>query len=58
MLCFANVFGPKNDSPVNFSSFFNDLNNFSPYDVILEEDFNLILNNDRGKNGGASQHSN
>ena len=38
--------------------FFNDLNNFSSYDVILGGDFNLILNNDLDKISGAFQCSN
>ena len=58
MLCSANVYGPNNDNPMFFSIFCNDLNNFSSYDVILGGDFNLILNNDLDKIGGASQHSN
>ena len=58
MLCLANVYGPNNDNPHVFSNFFNDLNNFLSYDVILGGDFNLILNNDLDKIGGASQHSN
>ena len=32
MLYFANVYGPNNKNPMFFSSFFNDLNNFSSYD--------------------------
>ena len=39
-----------------FLNFFNDLNNFLSYDVILGGDF--ILNNDFDEIGGASQHSN
>ena len=35
MLCIANVYGPNNDTPCFFSNFFDDLNNFSLYDVIL-----------------------
>ena len=49
MLCLAKVYGPNNDSPMFFSNFFNDFNNFSSYDVILGGDFNLILNNNLDK---------
>ena len=58
MLCLANVYDPNNDNPMVFPNFFNDLKNFSSYDVILGGGFNLILNNDLDKIGGASQHSN
>ena len=57
MLCLANVYGQNNDKPMYFSNFFDNFNNFSSYDLILR-DFNIILNNDPDKIGGAFQHSN
>ena len=56
MLFLTNVYGPNETTPRIF--FLNDLNNFSSNDVISGGDFNLILNNDFDKIGGAFQHSN
>ena len=54
MLCLANVYDPNNNKPMFF---FNDFNNFSFYDAIVGGDFNLDLNDDLDKIGGASQHA-
>ena len=58
MLCLANVYGSNNDNPMFFQILFNDLNNCSSYNVILEGNFNLMLNSDLDKISCESQHSN
>ena len=50
----ATLYAPEND-PNFFSNFFDHLNDFECGNVIIEEEFNLVLNLDVDKKGGLTR---
>ena len=55
----ANIYGPNNDYPEFFKQFGENLLDFSGENIILAEDFNLVLEVEKDKQGGnPTTHNN
>ena len=58
-LTVANIYAPNEDDPNFFQVFFDNLSNFKCEEIIIGEDFNLVLDVEKDKRGGlARTHKN
>jgi len=54
-LALANIYAPNNDDPTFFSSVFIHLVDFKCEEIIIDGDFNLILDVEKDKKGGLAR---